>query len=254
MRLHLGRHRYLRSPGPGARPTVGELGRRNGRPGAAGSRWSCRAARRTAVVAALRQAHPYEEPAFDVYELAPWSGPARDRPGRAASRRRRRCASSRCWSRRRCRAPRQGVRIAGDPMGEVSRVAVCGGAGDSLLDAVRASGADVFVTADLRHHPASEAREAAGESRPVPGRRRALDERVAVAGRGREPARGGAGGGRDPGRGPRVRQVHRPVDVPGAEPGRRRPLTRPRPGGGRDVGCRGSPTAGRPSTRRCTTW
>ena len=54
-----------------------------------------------------------------------------------------------------------GVRVAGDPDALVRRVAVCGGAGDSLFDAVRSSGADVYVTADLRHHPASEAREAA---------------------------------------------------------------------------------------------
>lgn len=54
-----------------------------------------------------------------------------------------------------------GVRIAGDLDALVQRVAVCGGSGDSLFDAVRASGADVFVTADLRHHPASEARERA---------------------------------------------------------------------------------------------
>jgi putative NIF3 family GTP cyclohydrolase 1 type 2 len=43
---------------------------------------------------------------------------------------------------------------------------VCGGAGDDLFDAVRASGADVYVTADLRHHPASEAREGAGDGPP----------------------------------------------------------------------------------------
>ncbi|MGP5396888.1 Nif3-like dinuclear metal center hexameric protein [Arthrobacter rhombi] len=59
-----------------------------------------------------------------------------------------------------------GVRVAGDRDGIVSTVAVCGGAGDSLFDAVRAARADVFVTADLRHHPASEAREAAVEDRP----------------------------------------------------------------------------------------
>ena len=54
-----------------------------------------------------------------------------------------------------------GVRAAGDYHQPVSRVAVCGGAGDSLLgsDAVRDS--DVYITADLRHHPASEAREQA---------------------------------------------------------------------------------------------
>jgi dinuclear metal center YbgI/SA1388 family protein len=54
-----------------------------------------------------------------------------------------------------------GARVAGDPDALVRRVAVCGGAGDSLFGEVRAAGADVYVTADLRHHPASEAREAA---------------------------------------------------------------------------------------------
>lgn len=59
-----------------------------------------------------------------------------------------------------------GVRVAGDPDGLVRRVAVCGGAGDSLFAAVRRAQADVYVTADLRHHPASEAREAAVNGRP----------------------------------------------------------------------------------------
>ncbi|WP_157370925.1 MULTISPECIES: Nif3-like dinuclear metal center hexameric protein [unclassified Arthrobacter] len=59
-----------------------------------------------------------------------------------------------------------GVRVSGDKDGLVRRVAVCGGAGDSLFDEVRASHADVYVTADLRHHPASEAREAAVNGRP----------------------------------------------------------------------------------------
>lgn len=53
-----------------------------------------------------------------------------------------------------------GVRIAGDPDRTVRTAAVSGGSGDSLFDQVRAAGADVFLTADLRHHPASEARQA----------------------------------------------------------------------------------------------
>ena len=48
---------------------------------------------------------------------------------------------------------------AGSPQKLIRRVALCGGAGDSLFDAVRASEADVYITADLRHHPASEFRE-----------------------------------------------------------------------------------------------
>lgn len=59
-----------------------------------------------------------------------------------------------------------GLRVAGDPDAVVRTVAVCGGAGDSLLGAARAAGADVYVTADLRHHPASEFREAGGEGGP----------------------------------------------------------------------------------------
>lgn len=54
-----------------------------------------------------------------------------------------------------------GVRVAGDPNGIISRVAITGGAGDSLFDQVREHEADVYITADLRHHPASEAREQA---------------------------------------------------------------------------------------------
>ncbi len=52
-----------------------------------------------------------------------------------------------------------GVRVSGPARATVRRIAVLGGAGDSLLDAARGRGADVFVTSDLRHHPASEARE-----------------------------------------------------------------------------------------------
>lgn len=54
-----------------------------------------------------------------------------------------------------------GVRVAGDPNGIVSKIAITGGAGDSLFDQVRQHEADVYITADLRHHPASEAREQA---------------------------------------------------------------------------------------------
>ena len=55
----------------------------------------------------------------------------------------------------------QGVRVSGDLDAEVTTAAVVGGSGDSLFDAVRAAAVDVYVTADLRHHPASELRERA---------------------------------------------------------------------------------------------
>jgi dinuclear metal center YbgI/SA1388 family protein len=58
-----------------------------------------------------------------------------------------------------------GIRVSGDYDAMVQTVALCGGAGDSLLSADVVTHADVYVTSDLRHHPASEAREQAGLGR-----------------------------------------------------------------------------------------
>ena len=66
-----------------------------------------------------------------------------------------------------------GVRVSGPRGATVRRVAVMGGSGDDQFDAARASGADVYVTADLRHHPVLEAREEARDGTPVRRRRRA---------------------------------------------------------------------------------
>ncbi|MEY2698765.1 MAG: hypothetical protein RL720_721 [Actinomycetota bacterium] len=54
-----------------------------------------------------------------------------------------------------------GVKVSGDFNASISRVALCGGAGDSLLATDVVRGADVYITSDLRHHPAQEAREQA---------------------------------------------------------------------------------------------
>lgn len=110
---------------------------------------------RARVLAALRAGHPYEEPAFDVFALAPL--PADVGIGRICSLPEPESLSafvarvsgtlpSTTW----------GVRAAGDADAVVSRVAVCGGAGDSLLGTVARAGVQAYVTADLRHHPADE--------------------------------------------------------------------------------------------------
>ena len=54
-----------------------------------------------------------------------------------------------------------GVRVSGDFDAPVTRVALCGGAGDSFLSDPAVLASDVYITSDLRHHPASEARETA---------------------------------------------------------------------------------------------
>ena len=59
-------------------------------------------------------------------------------------------------------ATHHGARLLGDPGAAVSAVAVCGGSGDSLLSVATLAGADVYVTADLKHHRALEHREDGG--------------------------------------------------------------------------------------------
>ncbi|MBO0856041.1 MAG: Nif3-like dinuclear metal center hexameric protein [Nocardia sp.] len=116
---------------------------------------------RAPILAALRGAHPYEEPAFDVTARADLpTGTGLGRIGtlrtpetlRALTSRVRAALPGTAW----------GVRAAGDPDRLIATVAVCGGAGDSLLDAVSALGVDAYVTSDLRHHPADEHLRAGG--------------------------------------------------------------------------------------------
>ncbi|PPK95389.1 dinuclear metal center YbgI/SA1388 family protein [Kineococcus xinjiangensis] len=153
------------TPLPGAAPAIGEVGRREhveevrlelGVP----------RARRRAVLAALLAAHPYEVPVAAFTEQAgpdPVRGIGRvgllpqPVPLRAF-------AESVAAA---LPATEQGVRVAGDLDAPVQRIAVCGGSGDSLFGEVRAAGADAYVTADLRHHPASEAREHSGARSPA---------------------------------------------------------------------------------------
>ncbi|PYY50863.1 Nif3-like dinuclear metal center hexameric protein [Curtobacterium sp. MCBD17_023] len=54
-----------------------------------------------------------------------------------------------------------GVRVSGEYDHPVRTVALCAGAGDSYLGHPAVRAADVYVTSDLRHHPASEFREQA---------------------------------------------------------------------------------------------
>lgn len=107
--------------------------------------------RRHEVVAALRAAHPYEEPAFDIVELAATlTGEGLGRVGTLPAEMTL-AAFAELVSAALPATP-QGLRVAGDLQREVRRVAVCGGSGASLLPEVQAHGAHVFVTADLKHH------------------------------------------------------------------------------------------------------
>ena len=120
-------------------------------------------ARRTAVVRALLAAHPYEEPAFDVVALAD-PGQAATGTGRIGTVEPTTLAGFAERVAAALPATAHGVRVAGDPQRPVRRVAVCGGAGDFLLDGLVSSDVDVYLTSDLRHHRAAEFLEHGGPS------------------------------------------------------------------------------------------
>lgn len=117
---------------------------------------------RGAVLAALLETHPYEEPAYDVVELADLPDATRGSgrigvlPEPVSLREFAHLAAATFP------ATAGGLRVAGDPDRQVRTVALCGGSGDFLLGHARRAGADVYVTSDLRHHPASESVEDGG--------------------------------------------------------------------------------------------
>jgi dinuclear metal center YbgI/SA1388 family protein len=129
-------------------PTIGQKGRRE-----EVNEWRlesiCPQKKVAEVVAAIRRAHSYEEPAFDVYPLHPLPGgqgegrvgvlPA-DRPLAELAQTVRQSLKA---------GP---VQVVGEPSRSVRRVAiVCGAGGGLLMDAVRAR-ADVLLTGEMRFH------------------------------------------------------------------------------------------------------
>ena len=106
---------------------------------------------RRAVLDAMRGAHPYEEPAFDLYPQVSVDGArGHGRVGELAA-----PTTLREFARHAADVlPRTvwGVRAAGDPDRRVRTVAVCGGVGADLIDDARNAGADAYLTSDLKHH------------------------------------------------------------------------------------------------------
>ncbi len=106
------------------------------------------------VVRAMTEAHPYEEVAYDIYALENAAGEY----GMGAVGTLKRTVPLRSFLttvRRALNTP--ALRWSGGPRKSVHRVALCGGSGSELLSDAIASGAEVFVTADLRYHSFHEA-------------------------------------------------------------------------------------------------
>jgi dinuclear metal center YbgI/SA1388 family protein len=107
------------------------------------------------VLAAIREVHPYEEPAVDVYPLSGGSplggglGVVGELPEPLP------VAEALKLVRTALRAAT--LRAAGPRSGRVRRVAVVGGSGGGMIGAAAAAGADLYVTGDVKHHEALEA-------------------------------------------------------------------------------------------------
>lgn len=109
-----------------------------------------------AVIRALRQSHPYEEPAFDLNQLAaPPSGLGIGRIGTMPSTSRQQVIDR---IKRALELPH--VLVAGPTSGEVTRAAVCAGSCGNLLDQAIAAKVDLYVTGEMRHHDALKAAKA----------------------------------------------------------------------------------------------
>jgi dinuclear metal center YbgI/SA1388 family protein len=139
----------------GAQPAIGTVGELERVPEVRLETVVARADRRT-VLEVLHATHPYETPAYDLIPLAdlpadtglgrvgdlPTPMTLRELTARAAQ-----VLPATTW----------GVRAAGDPDLVVSRLAVCGGSGDSTAPAAVKAGAQALLTSDGKHHRAQEA-------------------------------------------------------------------------------------------------
>ncbi len=117
-----------------------------------------------AVIAAMRKAHSYEEPAFDVYPLKPGTAGGEGRVGNLKEP----TTLDKLAKRAKKALNAASVQTVGDLSRTVQRVAIaCGAAGEYLSDSIRGN-ADVFLTGELRFHDALTAR-AAGLGVILPG-------------------------------------------------------------------------------------
>lgn len=115
-----------------------------------------------AVRKAVARAHPYEEPALDVYPL---EGRATRQGYGAVGRLPGPEPLPAFLARVRDALGAGALRYVGDDGRTVERVAVCGGSGLSFLPAALAAGADAYVTADVTYHRFFEALDADGRPR-----------------------------------------------------------------------------------------
>jgi len=101
------------------------------------------------VIEAVKKAHPYEEPAFDVYPLENCDRQAgMGRIGRLEKG----LSLRRIAGIVKRKSGAQKVLITGNPEKSVKKVAVCGGGGRGLIEAAIRERADLFLTGEVTYH------------------------------------------------------------------------------------------------------
>lgn len=146
--------------GEGARPRVGQAGRLEKVPEHR-LEMVCSRASLALVIQTLREFHPYEEPAVDVYEMHGVRdrkvGLGRrlvlDRPATVPELARR---FARHLNTDRVKYALAGSALADEP---IRRVGVVPGAGEDLADMASGEGCEVFVTGEMRYHAVVKALE-----------------------------------------------------------------------------------------------
>lgn len=140
-------------PQEGASPAIGQVGRRE-KVDEVRVEMAVPAAKANAAVRALLKAHPYEEPAFDLFLLKGVAEQPAGRIGRLAEPRSlaefgewvESTLETKAW-------------IWGDPARPLRRIAIVGGAADGEWVAAQRAGADVLLTGEVKQHVAVEASE-----------------------------------------------------------------------------------------------
>ncbi len=143
-------------PGEGAHPHLGEIGREE-RVDEVRLETVVPAERVLHVVRAMRDAHPYEEVAYDLYALenaSPLHG-----LGRVGALPQPTLASDVVRQFARSLGKVEPQAVYGDLDREVRCVALCGGSGGDLWEEAHAAGAELFLTGEIGYHAGMDAAE-----------------------------------------------------------------------------------------------
>jgi dinuclear metal center YbgI/SA1388 family protein len=109
------------------------------------------------VITLLKKHHPYETMAYDIYPLTPEVGlQGMGRLGVLEKR----LPLGQFINHIRKKLGLRTFRVSGNLELLVKKVAICSGSGSSLLGSFLSSGADVFISGDLKYHDARTAEEA----------------------------------------------------------------------------------------------